>query len=115
MFSMEMTDKVNVLYKKIKQKQTIDWDSTVNDMVYADMIAPLALTLHIQLGRYCLHCHLSAYLMHVLFHHLVFHLEFGVFAVMLDLNLKNCAAFCTAELEFPILNRNVQSLFTKSN
>lgn len=98
-----------------KGKRTIDWDSTANGMVYGEMIAPLALTLHTQPVRYCLHCHLNEYSVYLWFHHLVFRLECEAFAAMPDLMSKNYATFYIAVLESRILNRNVQSLFTVSN
>lgn len=84
-------------------------------MVCGEMIAPLALTLHTQPVRYCLHCHLNEYSVYLWFHHLVFRLECEAFAAMPDLMSKNYATFYIAVQESQILNRNVQSLFTVSN
>lgn len=100
--------------QKSGNKQTIDWDSRVNGTVCVEMIVPLALTLHIQPERYCLHCHLNEWSVHLWFRRLVFRWECEVFAVTLDLMLKNYATSCTAEQESPILNQNVQSLCTVS-
>lgn len=97
---------------------TTDWDSTVNDMVYVEMIEPLALKLHIPLECYC--CwqgrHLSWYLacLHRC-HRRGFQLAADLIVATMDLNWRNYATFCIAVREFRISNRNVQSFshFTK--
>lgn len=79
-------------------------------MVYVEMIEPPAQTLRIRHERYCLRCH-SCSVHFRQFRRLVFHLEFDLFAVMMDLSSKNYATFCSAVLESPISNQNVQSFF----